>query len=171
MAAADQHIAAAITLCPFLDGLNFSAHSGAGNTLRRLAAAARASWIREPIEMPVTAPARQLALFNQPEAVLGFESIRAENSLWRNDILVKPTQPPLRIRPIRHAKQVTSPLWIGLATRDTMVPSAPIRRLAQQAPNTELRTFHGGHFEVFVDHFDEVIKSQLAFLRRNLTPV
>lgn len=119
----------------------------------------------------MTAPARQLALFNQPEAVLGFESIRAENSLWRNDILVKPTQPPLRIRPIRHAKQVTSPLWIGLATRDTMVPSAPIRRLAQQAPNTELRTFHGGHFEVFVDHFDEVIKSQLAFLRRNLTPV
>ena len=168
VAAEDKQVAAVLTLCPFLDGLQFSAASGVGNSLRRMAAAARASWIREPIRMPVTAPSRQLALFNQQEAALGFEALRAEESLWRNDILVKPTQPPFRIRPIRHAKYITCPLWIGLATHDTMVPSSPMRRLAQRAPIAELRTFSGGHFDGFLERFDEVIKSQLAFLRRSL---
>ncbi|OAV62131.1 alpha/beta hydrolase [Enteractinococcus helveticum] len=166
--AEDQRLAAVLTLCPFLDGLVFSATSGIGNSLRRMAAAAKASWVREPIRMLVTAPPRQLALFNQPEAVAGFEAMRSENSLWFNEILVKPTQPQVRIRPIRHAKEISCPLWVGLATRDTMVPAAPIRRLAQQAPNAELRTFESGHFDGFVGHFDEIIKSQLAFLRRAL---
>ena len=168
VAAEDTRLAAVLTLCPFLDGLVFSTTSGIGNSLRRMAAAARASWIREPIRMPVTAQPRQLALFNQSEAVFGFESMYAENSQWLNEILVKPTQPAFRIRPIRQAKDITCPLWVGLATRDTMVPAAPIRRLAQQAPNAELRTFDSGHFEGFADHFDEVMGSQLAFLRRAL---
>ena len=168
VAADDQQIAAVFTLCPLLDGLKFSAISGTGNTLRRMAAAARASWTREPIRMPVTAPAGRLALFNKPEAVEGFAALQAENSSWRNDILVKPTQPPFLLRPIKHAKHITCPLWVGLATQDTMVPAMPMRRLARLAPYAELRTFSGGHFGGFLDHFDEVITSQLAFLRRAL---
>lgn len=168
VAAEDQQLAAVLTLCPFLDGVKFAAASGVQNSLRRLAAAARASWLREPIRMPVTAPPRQLALFNQPEAALGFESLRTQDSRWRNELLVKPTQPPWRIRPIRDAQRVTCPLWVGLCTRDTMVPAMPIRRLAQQAPNAELRTILGGHFSGFLDHSDDVIASQLEFLDRTV---
>lgn len=168
VAAHDHQLAAVVVLCPLLDGLKFAIASGVLNPLRFAAASARAAWIREPVWMPVIGAKRQLAFFSQPEAAFGFETLPAEDSLWRNEVLTKPTQPITAIRPIRHARNIQCPLWAGLGTRDTVVPLMPIRRLAERAPLGELHIYHGGHFEGFFDHFDDVVGEQLEFLNRSL---
>lgn len=168
VAARDNQLAAAIALCPFADGLAFTLAGDVRNNLRLMGAAGRAVLTRRPIRMPVTAQPGELVLFTQPEASLGFEAVRAKDSAWRNVILAKPSQPAVRIRPARGARSVRCPLLVGLGSNDTMVPARPIRRLAEQAPNGRLHHYPGGHFDGFLDHFEDVADDHIAFLTRHL---
>ncbi len=170
VAAQDSRLAAAVALCPFVDGLAFMLAGDVRNNTRLMREACRAAFARRPIRMPLTGPSGKLALFTQPEAGPGFEAVRGEDSAWRNEILARPSQPTVMIRPVRAARRVRCPLQVGLATSDTMVPARPIKRLAAQAPQGELRHYPGGHFDGFLDHFEEVVGSQLEFLSRHLEP-
>jgi len=168
VAAHDHRLAAAVTLCPFVDGLAFSLAGDTRNNLRLMGAAGKALMQRQPIRMAVAGPPGQLALFTQPEAARGFDAVRGEDSRWRNEILAKPTQPPARIRPVREARRVRCPLLVGLGSEDTIVPARPIRRLAEQAPHARLHHVPGGHFDAFLEHVDQVANEHVAFLTHHL---
>jgi dienelactone hydrolase len=169
-AARDHGLAAAIALSPFVDGLAFALAGDIRNNLRLMGAAGHATLARRPIRMPLTAPQGKLMLFTQPEASPGFAAVRSEDSTWRNEILAKPSQPAARIRPIRDAKQISCPLLVGVGTDDTMVPTRPIKRLAEQAPHGQLHQHPGGHFDGFLEHFEQVVEAQIAFLTHHLPP-
>ena len=167
-AARDDRLAAAIAMCPFVDGLAFALAGEVRNTMRLMGAAGRAVFERRPIRLPLFGPTGKLVVFTQPEAARGFEAVRGEDSRWRNEVLVLPTQPAARIRPVRAAHRVRCPLLVGLASNDTMVPSRPIERTAQRAPRGELRRYPGGHFDGFLEHFEQVAAEHIGFLNRHL---
>lgn len=168
VAAHDDQIAAAVALCPPVDGLAVTLAGDVRNNLRMIPAAGRALLTRRPVRMPLTGPPGKLTMFTQPEAGPGFEAVRGEGSRWRNEILGKPSQHPALFRPIRAARRVRCPLLVGLGTTDQMVPARPIERLAARAPAGELHHYPGAHFDCFLDHFDEVADRQVTFLTRHL---
>jgi uncharacterized protein len=167
-AARDHRLAAAIAMCPFVDGLMFALAGDVRNTMRLMGAAGRAVLERRPIRLPLFGPAGALVVFTQPEAAGGFEAVRGEASLWCNEVLVLPSQPAARIRPVRTAHRVHCPLLVGLGSNDTMVPSRPIERTAQRAPRGELLHYQGGHFDSFLNHFEQVATEHIGFLNRHL---
>jgi dienelactone hydrolase len=164
----DDRLAAAVTLCPFVDGLAFTLTGDVRNNMRLIGAAGRAAFARQPIRMPLVAEADAPTLFTQPEAAPGFAAVRAEGSRWRNEMLARPSQPAARIRPVRTAHRVRCPLLVGLGSDDTMVPARPIERTEKRAPRGELHRYPGGHFDGFLDHFDEVVDDHIVFLTRHL---
>lgn len=168
VAARDDRVAAVIALCSFVDGLAWTLAADFRNSMRQMGASFRAMLGRRPMRMPLTGPAGELVVFTQPEAGPGFEAVRGKDSLWRNEILVKPSQPPALFRPVKDARRVRCPLLVGLASNDTMVPAPPIEKLAERAPNGELHQYPGGHFDGFLDHFEEVVDGHTAFLTRHL---
>jgi uncharacterized protein len=167
-AARDDRLAAAIAMCPLVDGLAFALAGEARNTMRLMGAAGRAVLKRRPIRLPLFGPTGALVVFTQPEAAHGFEAVRGEDSQWRNEVLVLPTQPAARIRPVRAAHRVHCPLLVSLGSNDTMVPSRPIKRTAQRAPRGELLRYPGGHFDGFLNHFEQVAAEHIGFLNRHL---
>lgn len=170
VAANDDRLAAAVSMFPFLDGLAAAREYGLRNNVRYVAAAARAAVGRRPIRMPVTGPPGASAILNQPEAEPGFDGVCAEDSSWRNEFLAKPSQPLVEIRPVRDAPHVRCPLLLCLGTEDTIVPLGPIERAADRAPQSELRRYPFGHFDGFLEAFDDVVGDQIDFLDRHLTP-
>ena len=169
-AARDDRLAAAIAMCPLVDGLAFARAGDLRNTMRLMGAAGRAVLERRPIRLPLFGPTGALVVFTQPEAAPGFEAVRDAGSQWRNEVLVLPSQPAARIRPVRAAHRVGCPLLLGLGTNDTMVPARPIERTARRAPRSELLRYPGGHFDSFLDHFEEVVTEHIRFLSRHLMP-
>ena len=170
VAAHDDRLAAAVSMFPMLDGLAFAREYVLRNNARYIAAAARATVGRRPIRMPVTGPPGTRAILNQPEAEPGFQAIRAEDSRWRNEVLTKPTQPIVKVRPIRDADHVRCPLLLCLATEDTIAPLQSIERAADRAPYGELQSYSIGHFDGFLDAFEDVVGDQLEFLDQPLEP-
>lgn len=167
-AARDERLAAGIAMCPFADGLASAVAGEVRNTMRLMGAAGRAVIQRRPIRLPLFGPTGALVVFTQPEAARGFEAVRGEDSQWRNEVLVLPSQPAARIRPVRVAHRVHCPLLVGIGSDDTMVPSRPIERTARRAPRGELLPYPGGHFDGFLNHFDQVATEHVGFLNRHL---
>lgn len=167
-AAVDDQLAAAVAVCPMVDGLAFSLALGLRTNLHFVAGALRAVAGRTTIRMPVTGPPGSRAVLTMPEALPGFESIRGEGSRWRNDFRARPSQPATRVRPVRAASAVRCPLFIALGERDTVVPAGPIERTARDAPRGELHRYPIDHFSGFRDGFDALATDQVAFLGRHL---
>ena len=170
VAAEDDRLAAAIALCPVADGLAFTLAADARTNMRLTAAGMRALLDRGTVSVPAGGPAGSLAVLAKPEAMPGFDAVCAEDSLWRNEVRAKPSQPPARFRPVRVARRVRCPLLVCLGSHDTVVPSQPIVRTAERAPRGELRRYPINHFGGFLDGFEEVAGGQVEFLVRHLAP-
>ena len=170
VAADDDRLAATISMFPMLDGLAFVRQYGLANNARYVAAAARAAIGRRLIRMPITGPPGSRAVLNHAEAEPGFDAVCAGDSRWRNEFLAKPSQLIGEIRPVRQASSVRCPVLFCLGTEDTIVPLGAIERAADDAPESELRRYPIGHFDGFLDAFEDVISDQIDFLDRHLSP-
>ena len=155
---------------PLLDGLAGACEYDLRSNVRYTAATVRAAMGRRHIRMRVTGPPGGRALLNRSEAEPGFRAVRAEDSNWHDEFLAKPSQSLLRVRPIRDADRVRCPLLLCLAAGDTMVPLRPIERAAVSAPRGELRRYPVGHFDGFLEAFEDVVGDQLEFFDRHLEP-
>jgi dienelactone hydrolase len=164
----DRSIAAAVLLCPMLDGLAFALAGDARNNVRLFGAALRALARREKSRLALTGPPGRTVLFPQVEAAPGFETVKGEDSLWENEIRFEPTQPATRFRPARRARRLRCPLLVCLGLEDTIVPPRPIERTASRAPAGELRQYPINHFTAFLNGFEAVASDQVDFLSRHL---
>jgi uncharacterized protein len=167
VAARDDRLAGAIAMFPMLDGLAAARAYGLRESMRFFTAAARAFAGRRLVEMPVTGPPGAPAVLNQPEAEPGFNAVRAEDSGWRNQALMKPSQPFAAFRPVRDASNVDCPLMLCLGSEDTISPRQAIERAADDAPRGELHRYPIGHFEGFLGAFDDVVDDQIEFVQRH----
>jgi dienelactone hydrolase len=170
VASGDRRLAAGIALCPMVDGLAFALAADPRTSARQTAAAARALVGRRTVRLPVVGPPGSIALFGKPEAMPGFDAVRGEGSLWQNELRAKPSQAPVRFRPVRVARRVRCPLMVCLGSNDTLVPSRPIVRTAKRAPRGELRRYPINHFGGFLGGFEDVARDQVEFLTRHLAP-
>ena len=166
LAAARDDIAAAIVLCPFVDGLRRALGTppmlSAWIIPRALADAAGRDTL-----IPVTAQPGEHAAMALPGEADGFHRAVPDGSPWRNEISPAVFLTVATVRPVTKAAKVTCPLWVGLGERDVSVHLPAVERLAERAPRGELHRYDADHFDPFLGDLPErIAEDQVAFLTR-----
>jgi uncharacterized protein len=171
-AADDQRIAAAIALCPAADTTALLRRMPM-RTLNAVNIAILRNMLgRARVRIPVAAHPGSVAWFSQPEALPGFDAIRGDRSLWRNEYLPLSFAGATSFRAVRVAHRVTCPLFVNIGEKDHIVPRKAAERTAERAPRGELGTYPIDHFSGFLDEgFERVVTDQIEFLSRHLPTV
>jgi uncharacterized protein len=171
IAADDNRIAAAIALCPATDTIALMRRMPM-RTLRAVNVAILRNMLgRQQVHIPVAGRPGSIAWFTQQEAVPGFDAIRGDRSLWRNEFL------PLSFagatfRAVRAAHRVTCPLFVAIGEKDHVVPRKAAERTAERAPRGEHGFYPIDHFSGFLgEGFERVVADQIEFLARHLLAV
>jgi alpha-beta hydrolase superfamily lysophospholipase len=164
-AAADPHVAAAISQVPFLDLLRQAHRPAPRATARAVATAIRGG------QLPAVGQPHEAAFINAPGAEDGWRRVVAtgEDSRWRNRVsarwlLGRP------FRPGRHAARLHCPWLVCVGEADRVARPGPAIAAARRAPHGELRTYPGvDHFDIYDGPAHEaVLADQLDFLRRHV---
>lgn len=173
VAAEDPRVAAVISQMPFTDGLATVRALGpravARATPAALLDAARGLSGRSPHLVPAVAPPGQLGMMTTPGAEAGFRAIVPPESPWRNEVAARVMLRVPYYRPGRRARELRMPLFMALATEDTLTPPGAAERWARTAPDHELLRLPVGHFDPYVgERFEELVSAEVDFLRRRV---
>ena len=65
--------------------------------------------------------------------------------------------------------RIAAPILFALAQDDVITPVVLARAAAARAPNAEVRTYPGGHFDIYVGAtFERAVADQVEFLTLHL---
>jgi dienelactone hydrolase len=172
-AARDPQIAAVVVQAPFADGLRNLPSLGLRLALRLTAAGLRdqvgAALGRPPHMLPSVGPPGSLAVMTTADAEPGFRSIDPPGSTWRNEAAARIALRVSSYRPGRHSDRIGAPILFAIAADDAITPPAFAWAAAARARNAEVRTYPGGHFDIYVGTgFERAVADQVDFLSRHL---
>jgi len=173
VAARDAQIGAVVAQVPFADGLRNLASLGVGLVLRLTLAGLRdqvgALVGRPPHMVAAVGPPGSLAVMTTQDAEPGFRAIDPPGSTWRNEAAVRVGLRVAMYRPGRHAGRITAPILFALAQEDAITPVPLAQAAAARAPHAEVRTYPGGHFDIYAGTtFQRAVNEQVDFLHRHL---
>jgi dienelactone hydrolase len=146
IAAERDDLAAAIALCPFVDGLK-RVLATSPRSIAWVAPRALADVAGRHNLIPATGPPRGHAAMAFAGEAEGFAAAVEPGSPWRNEISPGILATVAFHRPVTRARRIRCPLWVGLAERDVTVDRAAAERLAARAPRGELHSYPLDHFE------------------------
>jgi uncharacterized protein len=168
-AADDHRIAASVALCPATDTIAFLRRMPMRTLHAVNVAILRNMLCRARVHIPVAGRPGSVAWFSQPEALSGFEAIRGDRSLWRNEYLPLSFAGATSFRAVRVARHVQCPLFVCVGEEDHMVPRKAAERSAERAPRGELGVYPIDHFGGFLgEGVERVATDQIEFLSRHL---
>ncbi len=165
-AAGDARIAAALVLCPMVDGLARALATPPALSAW-LTPRAVADQLGRHNLVAVTAQPGGHAAMTLPGEADGFAASVPDGSPWRNEISPAVFLTVAMHRPLAKARGLRAPLWVGLGEQDVSVSKRAVERLALRAPDSELHRYPYDHFGAFIgDGPERVAGDQLDFLRR-----
>jgi pimeloyl-ACP methyl ester carboxylesterase len=166
-AAADPRIAAAVVLCPMVDGLA-RALATPPTLSAWLTPRALADQFGRHNLVAVTGQPGEHAAMTLPGEADGFRAAVPADSPWRNEISPAVFLTVALHRPLTRARALGMPLWVGLGEQDVSVSKRAVERLAARAPRGELHRYPYDHFGAFLgDGPQRVAGEQIDFLRRS----
>lgn len=167
LAAQEPGLAAAIMVCPFLDGFA-RLLKVAPRHYPYLVPRAVADLAGRHTLIPVTAPVGEPAAMNFAGEYEGFLASRHEGSRWENRISPGIMMTVALHRPVRHAARISCPAWLALGERDITVSRRGIEMTAERAPRAELHRYDADHFEPFYveELAQRIAADQVEFLAR-----
>jgi uncharacterized protein len=130
----------------------------------------RAMFRMSPLYVPLIAPPGELAMMSSHDSASGYGAIVPPH--WRNQICARAALTIARYRPVAYAGRLHCPVLIQVCMNDSLIPPRSAIATAQKIGVTaELRQYHCGHFDIYVDeYFERVSDEQLAFFNRALLP-
>ncbi|MFI9374430.1 alpha/beta hydrolase [Streptomyces parvulus] len=172
-AAKDQRIAAAISQCPFTNGLASSAATPTLTSLkitrRAIADVVGSRLGRAPVMVPTYGNPGSTALMTAPDVAPGIAKLMPPTSMDPKEVAARFALDIIRQFPGRQAKNVTCPIFFAICERDTVAPPKPTQKYAVQAPKSEIKLYDAGHFDIYVGKdFERNVADQLAFLTRHV---
>ncbi|SDI16993.1 Serine aminopeptidase, S33 [Actinokineospora alba] len=176
VAARHPELLAAVSQCPFTDGLASARALGVVASLRILPVVARdlAAKVRgaDPVTVPLAGPPGTLALMNAPDALPGYQALIPPGESFVNAAAARVVPTIAMYRPGRSAKKVAMPILFCVSEHDTVTPPEQTLRYASSAPYGEIRTYEAGHFAFYLgEPFEQLVTDQLEFLTRHLQPL
>ena len=159
-------VAAALVLCPFADGLARVLRTPP-LTSARIIPRAVLDAVGRTNHIPVTGPVGSVAAMPFAGEQEGFAASIGPDSRWANSITPAVFLTVGLFRPVRHARRITVPLWVGRLSDDITVSGTAVGRLAARAPRAELHEYAGDHFDPFHGELPaQIVADQVDFLRR-----
>lgn len=179
-AADDPRIAAAVSQCPFTDGIASSLAMSPYTSARLAGLAVRdlfAKWLgRDPVRVKVAGEPHEIALMTAQDAMPGYHALLTASEVPdAHEHERVPARIALQIpwhRPGSRAKDVRCPILFCVCENDSVAPPKQTLSHAAKAPKGEIKIYPEGHFEIYLgEAFERVIADQLAFLQRHVPPV
>jgi len=173
VASRHPELLAAISQCPFTDGLASTAALGVKGSLQVMPVLLRdfAARLlgRPPVMVPIAAAPGQPALMNAHDALPGYLALVPKGMVFVNHVAARVLPEIMTYRPGRSASRVKLPILFCVSTTDTVTPPEQTIALVRKAPHGETRLYAAGHFEFYMgDAFEELVKDQTQFLTKHL---
>jgi predicted alpha/beta hydrolase len=177
VAADDPRLAAAIAQTPNADGpaasRNAARHQKTGAMLhflgRALLDAAGSLAGRLPRLVPLVGAPGTLAMLTTPDGRQTDVALHADRyPAWRQEVAARSALRIALYRPGRHAPRIRIPLLVVACDDDQSALAVPAIKAAHRAPRGELLRLPGGHYQPFLNGYDEAVTTQLDFLHRHL---
>jgi dienelactone hydrolase len=175
VAARHPELKAAVSQCPFTDGLASARALGPISSLKLLPAVAKdyVSMLlrRQPVTIPIAGPPGSLALMNAPDALPGYEALIPAGTTFVNEAAARVVPTITAYRPGRAAKKVSVPILFCISNTDTVTPPTQTLAYARTAPRGEIKRYDAGHFDFYTGKaFEALVGDQVEFLTRRLHP-
>jgi dienelactone hydrolase len=175
VAARHPELRAAVSQCPFTDGLASARALGVRASLtllpfvaRDLVAMARRA---DPVTLPLAGPPGTLALMTAADALPGYEALVPPGGRFVNAAAARVVPTIAAYRPGRSARKVSMPILFCVSNHDTVTPPAQTLRYAARAPHGVIKTYDAGHFAFYLGQpFEQLVTDQVEFLARHLRP-
>ena len=173
VASRHPELLAAISQCPFTDGLASTAALGVKGSLQVMPVLLRdfAARLlgRPPVMVPIAAAPGQPALMNAHDALPGYLALVPKGMVFVNHVAARVLPEIMAYRPGRSASKVKLPILFCVSTTDTVTPPEQTIALVRKAPHGETKLYAAGHFEFYMgDAFEELVKDQTQFLTKHL---
>jgi dienelactone hydrolase len=175
VASRHPELRAAVSQCPFTDGLASALALGPVASLKMTPVLARdmAARVRgkAPEMVPIAAAPGSPALMNAPDALPGYQALQPAGTTFRNEVAARVIPTIATYRPGRAAKKVAMPILFCVSNTDSVTPPAQTLRYARTAPRGEIKRYDAGHFDFYTgETFEELVRDQIEFLTRQLHP-
>ncbi|MBP1819840.1 alpha/beta fold hydrolase [Mycobacterium sp. OAE908] len=176
VASRHPELRAAVSQCPFTDGVASALALGPGASMKALPLVARdlAAKVRgrAPVTIPLAGAPGSVALMNAPDALPGYQALLPPRMTFRNEVAARVTPTIMAYRPGRAAKNIKFPILFCVSNTDSVTPPAQTLRYARTAPRGEIKRYDAGHFEFYLgEAFETLVRDQVDFLTRHLHPV
>jgi uncharacterized protein len=175
VASRHPELRAAVSQCPFTDGLASALALGPGASLKVLPLVAKdlaAKFLgRAPVTIPLADVPGSLALMNAPDALPGYQALLPAGMTFRNEAAARVAPTIMAYRPGRAARKINLPILFCVSNTDSVTPAAQTLRYARTAPRGEIKRYDAGHFEFYLgEPFETLVRDQVDFLTRHLHP-
>jgi len=173
VASTHPELKAAISQCPFTDGMASAAALGVGESMKMMPVIFRdytAKLLgRPPVMVPIAAAPGEPALMNAHDALEGYLALIPEGLKFVNHVAARVIPEIATYRPGRSAAKVKMPILFCVSSTDTVTPPEQTIALASRAPHGEIKLYSAGHFAFYLgDAFEELATDQTAFLTKHL---
>lgn len=173
VASRHPELRAAISQCPFTDGLASAAALGVGASLKILPVVLRDFMAklfgRPPVMVPIAAAPGKPALMNAHDALEGYLALIPDGLKFVNHVAARVIPEIATYRPGRSAAKVRFPILFCVSTTDTVTPPEQTIALARRAPHGVIKLYEAGHFAFYLgDAFEQLVADQTRFLAQHL---
>ena len=173
VASRHPELLAAVSQCPFTDGLASAAALGLWGSLKVTPVVLRdfaAKLLgRPPVMVPIAAPPGQPALMNAHDALPGYLALMPKGLTFVNHVAARVIPEIGTYRPGRAAAKVKCPILFCVSNTDTVTPPGQTLALARRAPQGVIKRYDAGHFEFYMGStFEQLVSDQTGFLTQHL---
>lgn len=173
VASRHPELLAAVSQCPFTDGLASAAALGLKGSLKVTPVVLRdftAKLLgRPPVMVPIAAAPGHPALMNAHDALPGYLALMPKGVRFVNHVAARVIPEIGTYRPGLSAAKVKCPILFCVSNTDTVTPPERTLVLARRAPRGEIKRYDAGHFEFYMGHaFEQLVSDQTRFLTRHL---
>jgi dienelactone hydrolase len=173
VAARHPELRAAISQCPFTDGIASARALGPVGTMRLLPVVARdvlaGALRKDPVLVNLAGSPGERALMTASDALPGYLALVPDGVTFVNEVAARVAPTITRHRPGKAARHVTMPILFCVPEHDSVTPPEATVAYARTAPKAEIRRYDAGHFDIYLGApFEAVVADQTEFLLRHL---
>ncbi len=168
--ASKTEIDAVISQVPFVDGIACVKAAGIKNaTLLTLAGVVDliASMFGKEYRLPIVSSPNQLAFMNTSDSLKYLDMI-PENVKWENSTPARIALTLPRYRPVKFVDKISCPVLYVVAEKDAITPAYAAYEAARRTKKAKVFSVDCGHFDVYIDYFEECVKAEMDFLAGSL---
>lgn len=173
VASRHPELRAAVSQCPFTDGVASARALGPVGTMRLLPTVGRdvlaMAMRKDPVLITLAGAPGEKALMSAPDALPGYLALVPEGGTFSNEVAARVAPTITRHRPGKAAKDVKMPILFCICDHDSVTPPEETLGYAKTAPHGEIKRYDAGHFDLYLGTpFEVIVADQTEFLTRHL---